>query len=138
MNDEPNIILLVEDNPHDAELLEHALRENGIENKVVLARDGVEALVYVRNEPPPRLVLLDLKMPRVDGIELLRELKADAQTCSIPIVIFTSSSQERDVLDAYRFGVNGYVVKPVDVDAFFRLVGDLGRYWLTANRVPPP
>lgn len=136
MNDASNVILLVEDNRQDAELLLDALHDLGIEYEVMLARDGIEALAFARCSPSPRLVLLDLKMPKVDGMEVIRKLKLDEFTRCIPIVVFTSSSQERDVREAYRSGANGYIVKPVDIDAFASVVGTLGRYWLTANRVP--
>jgi two-component system response regulator len=138
MSEASNVILLVEDNRQDAELLLDALRELGFEYEVALARDGIEAIAFARCSPPPRLVLLDLKMPKVDGIEVIRKLKSDEMTSCIPIVVFTSSSQERDVRDAYRSGANGYVVKPVDIDAFSSVVATLGRYWLAANRVPRP
>lgn len=116
----------------------HVLRENGFANKVTLARDGVEAIAAARRGPPPRLMLLDLKLPRLDGIDVLRTLRADERTRCIPVVVLTSSSQERDVLQAYRSGANGYVVKGVDIGAFSKVVGALGAYWLTVNRVPRP
>ncbi len=138
MNDEPESILLVEDRQQDAEIMLHVLRENGFANKVTLARDGVEAIAAARRGPPPRLMLLDLKLPRLDGIDVLRTLRADERTRCIPVVVLTSSSQERDVLQAYRSGANGYVVKGVDIGAFSKVVGALGAYWLTVNRVPRP
>jgi len=136
MNEEPASILLVEDNPQDAEIMLHVLRENGFGNDVEVVRDGVAAIDFARNHPAPRLMLLDLKMPKVDGIEVLGALKADERTRSVPIVVLTSSSQESDVREAYRSGANGYVVKPVDIDAFGKIVGAIGAYWLDVNRVP--
>jgi two-component system response regulator len=131
-------ILLVEDNAQDAELTLRALRRNNLANRVHWAKDGAEALEYVfgGDRHRPKLVLLDLKMPKVDGIEVLRRLKADAATASIPVVVMTSSDEERDVVESYRFGVNSYIVKPVEFEAFHETVAKIGMYWVLTNRVP--
>lgn len=140
-------ILLVEDNPDDAALTLHALETNQITNPVVVARDGVEALdylfasgVHAGRDPGdlPTLVLLDLKLPRIDGLEVLRRLRADARTRLLPVVILTSSDEDEDRLQSYSLGANSYVRKPVDFDEFVRAAGQLGLYWLLLNRAPPP
>ncbi len=132
-------ILLVEDNPNDEELTLKALSKHNFSNKVHVVRDGAEALDYIfaegsysnRNiEDRPKLVLLDLKLPKVDGIEVLRRIKTVESTKVIPVVVLTSSNQERDVIDSYRLGVNSYIVKPVDFDKFIKAVSDVGLYWL--------
>jgi CheY-like chemotaxis protein len=138
-------ILLAEDSAQDAELTLNALAEHNITNSVDLARDGAEALDYLykrgqfagRQGGNPVLVLLDLKMPRVDGLELLRTVKADPQLRTIPVVILTSSREEQDVVRSYELGVNAYVVKPVEFDQFMRAVRDLGLFWLLINETPP-
>ncbi len=139
------MILLVEDNAHDAELTLRALRQHNLGNKVVLVRDGVEALDFIfgtgsyadcQGEPVPRLVLLDLKLPKVDGIEVLRQLKNNEDTRRIPVVILTSSAEERDIARSYDLGVNSYIVKPVEFERFAKAVADLGLYWFVHNRVP--
>jgi two-component system, response regulator len=135
LREQPDYILVVEDNKLEAELLKHALFVNGIHNEVVLARDGVEGIA-VAQARAPRLMLLDLNMPRVDGLEVLRVLRDQASTRGIPIVVLTSSRQENDVRNAYRCGANGYVVKPVDIDTFTATIGIIGRYWLSANHAP--
>ena len=138
-------ILLAEDSPADAEMTLRALRRNNLANKVHWVKDGEAALDYVlcRNEyagrspgQPPKLVLLDIKMPKVDGIEVLRQLKADATARLIPVVVMTSSNEERDVLESYRLGANSYIVKPVDFPAFLEVVAKIGFYWVLTNRVP--
>jgi two-component system response regulator len=140
---DPDDILLVEDNPNDAELAVHALRKSFLANHIELARDGVEALdflfrrgVYADrvNQPMPRLILLDIKLPRVDGLEVLRQIKADPRTKNIPVVILTASAEQRDIIDGYALGVNGYVVKPFDFAQFTESVRTLGLYWLLLNR----
>jgi two-component system response regulator len=142
----PKIILLVEDNPDDEALTLRALKKNNIGNEVVVARDGVEALDYLfgrgaherrENFVLPQLVLLDLKLPKVDGLEVLRAIRADARTKRLPVVILTSSNQERDLLDGYELGANSFVCKPVDFTAFAEAVRQLGIYWLIVNEPPP-
>lgn len=138
-------ILLVEDSEEDIELTLHALRTENLANNVRIARDGVEAIEFldacVRDRVNgegmmPRLVLLDLKLPKVNGIEVLRRIKGDPETRMIPVVVLTSSSEERDLVDSYKVGVNSYIQKPVDFDKFRKNVKDLGLYWLLINRVP--
>jgi two-component system response regulator len=116
----------------------YALRENRFDGHVRLVRDGVEAIAFAKSNPNLCLMLLDLKMPRVDGIDVLQKMRANERTRCIPIVILTSSSQESDVLEAYRSGANGYVVKPFDIDKLSEVVGAMGAYWLNVNRVPRP
>ena len=138
-------ILLVEDNPNDVELTLRALRKQNLEGKVFVVRDGAEALDFLfasgayskrKVEVRPKVILLDLKLPKVDGIEVLRRVKADARTSSIPVVMLTSSQEERDVVEAYRLGINSYIVKPVDFSNFVHAVGELGVYWSMLNRLP--
>jgi two-component system, response regulator len=137
-------ILLVEDNPEDAEMTMRALRKRNLANHVRWVKDGEEALEYLfcsgqyagRNAGnPPKLVLLDIKMPKVDGIEVLRRVKG-SELKTIPIVVMTSSAEERDVLESYRLGVNSYIVKPVQFEAFLETVSNIGLYWVLTNRVP--
>jgi two-component system response regulator len=139
-------MLLVDDNPDDLELALRALRKASLGNRVHVARDGVEALDFIFGTgghaargrlAGPKVVLLDLKLPKVDGLEVLRRLKGDERTRPIPVVVLSSSSEQRDVVEAYRLGVNSYIVKPVNSDEFTALVRDVGRYWLTQN-LPPP
>ena len=139
-------ILLVEDNAADAELTLYALKQNGLANRIHIARDGVEALDFLfgrgKHESRevahvPKLVLLDIKLPKVDGIEVLRAIKADPRTKTIPVVILTSSREDRDRLNGYALGVNSYLQKPVDFDDFRDMVKQLGLYWMVVN-VPPP
>jgi CheY-like chemotaxis protein len=137
-------ILLVEDNPLDAEMTMRALTAGGLANRLLWVKDGEQALDYLfrrgdyveREDTVPRLVLLDLKMPRVDGIEVLKAIKANEQTRRIPVVVMTSSQEERDVAQSYELGVNSYVVKPVDFNAFANLARQAGYYWLAINRTP--
>lgn len=140
------VILLVEDNPDDEELTLRAFRRNNILNPVVVARDGEEALDYLfatgsysgrDTRQQPQVVLLDLKLPKVDGLEVLRRLRADPRTRLLPVVILTTSNEERDILASYQLGANGYVRKPVDFDQFLEAARQLGLYWLVLN-VPPP
>ena len=136
-------ILLVEDNPNDIELTLHAFKKNHIANSVHIARDGAEALDFIfgdganGGDQSLRLILLDLKLPKVDGIEVLRKLKGDPRTRDIPVVVLTSSNQERDVAESYRLGVNSYIVKPVDFVQFNEVIKALGWYWLVLNQAPP-
>jgi two-component system response regulator len=139
------IILLVEDNPDDEALTLRAFRKNNIKNEVVVARDGAQALDYLfatgRYEGDvtdlPQVVLLDLKLPKVDGLEVLRRIRADERTRLLPVVILTSSKEERDVVDGYRLGANSYVRKPVNFDEFLDAARQLGLYWLLLNEPPP-
>lgn len=138
-------ILLAEDNEHDVELTLNALSENRLANEVVVARDGAEALDYLyrrgayqgREEGNPVVVLLDLKMPKVDGLEVLRKVKSDDNLRQIPIVMLTSSREENDLVESYRLGVNAYVVKPVEFGRFVQAVGELGVFWAMVNEAPP-
>ena len=139
-------ILLVEDDPADAELTVLSLRKEGLANRIEIARDGAEALDFLfcrgsyqnRNfENPPRLVLLDLKLPRVSGHDVLRAVKADERTRSIPIVVLTSSNQDRDLVECYGLGVNSYIQKPVELGKFQETVRQSGMYWLMINQMPP-
>jgi CheY-like chemotaxis protein len=145
MNSREVDILLVEDNKDDLELALHALRRERLANRIQVARDGEEALdfLFCRGEfadrsmdRQPRVVLLDLKLPKVDGLEVLKQVKEDARTKSIPVVILTSSREERDLVSSYRFGVNSYIQKPVDFDQFRDTVKQLGLYWLVVNQAP--
>ena len=144
MNDKS--ILLVEDNPDDAALTVHALETNNIGNRLVIARDGVEALdymfctgAYAGRDPNdhPSVVLLDLKLPKIDGLEVLRRVRASESTRLQPVVILTSSNEEEDRIKGYTLGANSYVRKPVDFDDFVRAAGQLGLYWLLLNQTPP-
>jgi two-component system response regulator len=135
-------ILLVEDNPQDAELTLRALKKHNLANSILIAEDGAEALDFFfcrgkfkkRNfTNPPKVVLLDLKLPKVSGLEVLRAVKADERTSHIPIVVVTSSKQEPDMKEAYKLGANSYVVKPVDFDQFLEAMSSLGFYWLLIN-----
>ena len=137
-------ILLVEDNPEDAEMTMRALRKRNLANHLHWVKDGEEALEYLfctgryagRDlSHPPRLVLLDIKMPKVDGIEVLRRVKS-SELRQVPVVVMTSSNEERDVLESYRLGVNSYIVKPVQFDDFLETVSKIGLYWVLTNRVP--
>ena len=132
------VIVLVEDNPDDETLTLRALKKNGIANEVVVLRDGAEALDYLlaAEGPSPHLVLLDLKLPRIDGLEVLRKLRHEARTALLPIVILTSSNEERDLVESYRLGANSYILKPVDFEQFTEAVRQLGLYWLVLNQVP--
>jgi CheY-like chemotaxis protein len=144
MNVESVEILLVEDNPDDVELTLRALREHNLENHVKVVGDGVEALDYLQPDNPanapedgyPKLVLLDLKLPRIGGLEVLRRLKASEATKAIPVVVLTSSLEESDLVESYRLGVNSYIVKPVDFEQFMQAVAKLGLYWLLLNKLP--
>ena len=131
-------ILLVEDNPNDAELTLRALKQRNLANQVFLCKDGAEAIDFFDDgaSPIPKVVLLDLKLPKVDGLEVLQRLKSNARTKSIPVVVLTSSREEPDIEKAYKLGANSYIVKPVDFEAFARAVSDVGLYWLLLNHPP--
>ena len=138
-------ILLVEDNPQDAELTTRALKKNNLANRLITVEDGAEALDFIfcrgkyatrNNAHSPKVVLLDLKLPKVSGLEVLRALKQDERTRSIPVVVVTSSREDPDIKTAYSLGANSYVVKPVDFDAFAESVSSLGLYWLLVNQPP--
>lgn len=135
-------ILIVEDNPHDLELALHALRRHHLANRIQVARDGEEALTYLfgadgKKPPPnPKVILLDLKLPKVDGIEVLRQIKGNDQTRKIPVVVLTSSREDRDIVETYDLGVNSYIVKPVDFEQFTEAVRQLGLYWALLNQPP--
>jgi CheY-like chemotaxis protein len=140
------MIMLVEDNPDDEALTLRALRKNNIQNTVVVARDGVEALDYLfgtgihaarDTRLKPVVVLLDLKLPKIDGVEVLRRLRADERTKLIPVVVLTSSKEEQDLINSYSFGCNSYIRKPVDFIQFVEAVRQLGLYWLVLNEAPP-
>jgi two-component system response regulator len=141
MINEHTDILLVEDNPNDVKLTLHAFKTANLANPIYVARDGVEALEFIfgdgdaagRDTKTPKLVLLDLKLPRLDGHEVLKRIKNDPRTSGIPVVVLTSSSEERDVMATYQTGANSYIVKPVDFEQFTEAVRDIGKYWLTIN-----
>jgi two-component system response regulator len=138
-------ILLVEDNPKDVELTLRAFERANLTNRIHVARDGAEALEFLFCEGPhagrrmddaPKVVLLDLKLPKVDGLEVLQRLKSDPRTKSIPVVVLTSSREQRDVVESYDLGVNSYIVKPVNFEQFLESVQQLGLYWLLTNQPP--
>lgn len=146
MNTKTKVILLVEDNPDDVELTMRALKKNNIMNDVVVASDGAEALDYLlatgaqagRDKSVlPQVVLLDIKLPKVDGLEVLQKLRQEEHTRLLPVVILTSSKEERDLIEGYRLGANSYIRKPVDFDQFADAVRQLGLYWLVLNEAPP-
>lgn len=141
----PLEILLVEDNPHDAELTIHALGKRNLANRLVHVEDGRAALDFLFGtgtyegrdvDLQPKVVLLDLKLPKVDGIEVLRQIRADERTKLLPVVILTSSRENRDVISAYQLGANSYIVKPVDFENFCDAVANMGLYWLLLNEIP--
>ncbi len=145
MTNEPVEILLVEDNPYDAELTLHALREIRLANHIEHVRDGAEALDFIFGTGTfagrsvwirPKVILLDLKLPKVDGLDVLRRIRADTRTCTIPVVVLTSSREERDVMESYKLGINSYITKPVDSEQFTSAVQQLGLYWLLVNQPP--
>jgi len=140
-------ILLVEDNPQDLELTLRALRKGNLTNRIQVARDGAEAMEFIFGEGEhagrqiengPKVILLDLKLPKVDGLEVLRRIKSDERTQSTPIVVLTSSKENSDVRECYRLGVNSYLVKPVNFERFVAAVQDFGMYWLLLNQPPKP
>ena len=145
MSPKPMEILLVEDNPNDEELTLYALKKNNIANHIQVVHDGAEALEYLfctgpfahrRVDDAPKVILLDLKLPKVDGMEVLERIKADARTRTLPVVVLTSSQEERDIVESYQLGVNSYIVKPVDFEQFVEAVRSLGLYWMLLNQTP--
>ncbi|HEX8898049.1 MAG TPA: response regulator [Chthoniobacterales bacterium] len=145
MNDRAAEILLVEDNPNDLELTQRALRKANLANNIHVARDGAEALEFLfcegahakrKIEDGPKVILLDLKLPKVDGLEVLRRIKTDERTKSIPVVVLTSSKEQKDVVESYQLGVNSYIVKPVNFEGFAAAVQEIGMYWLLLNQAP--
>lgn len=138
-------ILIVEDNPNDAEMALRALKKNNVSNNVLVVGDGEEALDFIfrkgkyserAKDSSPRIILLDLKLPKVDGLEVLKEVKSNPETKMIPIIVLTSSKEESDIIESYKLGVNSYIVKPVDFDKFVEAVRELGYYWLLLNQAP--
>ena len=138
-------ILLIEDSPEDAEMTLRAFKNNNLTNKILVIDDGAEALEYIFSEivgkdgelsHSPKLILLDLKLPKVSGLEILKRLKGDERTKTIPVVVMTSSEQEQDMVESYKLGVNSYLVKPVDFKKFTEAVGQLGLYWMLLNKFP--
>lgn len=138
-------ILLIEDNPNDAELTIRALKEKNLANKLVHLKDGAEALEYIFAtgvysnrivDDSPKLILLDINMPKVNGLEVLRKIRADERTATIPVVILTSSHEERDIFESYKLHVNSYIVKPVEYDNFTNAIAEIGLYWLLLNKIP--
>jgi CheY-like chemotaxis protein len=146
MNETTSVeILLVEDNPEDLELAQRALRKANLSNRIQIARDGAEALEFIfcegayskrKIEDTPKVILLDLKLPKVDGLEVLKRLKDDPRTRTIPVVMLTSSKEQNDMVESYRLGVNSYIVKPVNFESFVVAVQQLGMYWLLLNHPP--
>ncbi len=139
-------ILLVEDDPQDAQLTLRALQSENLKNRIAVARDGEEALDFVFGrgtyndrspDHPPKLVLLDLNLPKVDGLQVLREIKANPEFRAILVVVLTSSSEQRDIVESYKLGVNSYIQKPVDITQFRQAIKTLGLYWLVVNHPPP-
>jgi two-component system response regulator len=146
VNPRPVEILLVKDNPSDAELALYALKKHNLANHIHIVRDGAEALDFIfcagdyagrRMKDSPKVILLDLKLPKVDGLEVLRRIKADPRTRATPVVALTSSREERDIVESYRLGANSYIVKPVDFEQFAEAVRQLGLYWVLLNQPPP-
>jgi len=148
MNDTYEVeILLVEDNQDDLDMTLRALHKANLANRIQVANDGAEALDFIfcqgthagrRMENRPRLILLDIKLPKIDGMEVLKRIKNDPRTKTIPVVMLTSSREQRDVLESYNLGVNSYIVKPVEFDSFMAAVRELGMYWLLLNQPPKP
>ena len=145
MSTEQIEILLIEDNPDDAELTIRALKKHNLANKLVWVKDGAEAMDFIfaagayagrSSNNHPKLILLDLRLPKVDGLEVLQKIKSDEQTKLIPVVVLTSSTEDRDIAESYKLGVNSYLSKPVSFDEFIRVVSEVGLYWLLLNRPP--
>ncbi len=139
-------ILLIEDNPHEAELTIRSLKKQNLVNKLIHIDDGAEALDFIFSRgkyasngrtQQPKLILLDLKLPKVDGIEILKQIKADERTKMIPVVVLTSSKEEKDIFETYKLGVNSYITKPVNFESFSKAVVEMGLYWMVLNEKPP-
>lgn len=139
-------ILLIEDNPYEAELTIRNLKKNNLANKLLHIDDGAEALdfIFSRNKYAdnnstfnPRLILLDLKLPKIDGLEILRQIRSNEKTKEFPVVILTSSNEEKDIIESYRLGVNSYIVKPVNFESFANSITEIGLYWMILNQIPP-
>lgn len=146
MNNNNIEILLIEDNPHEAELAIRSLKKNNIANNIVHIDDGADALDYIMGNGKyakghffntNRLILLDLNLPRVDGLEILKQVKTNEKTCMTPVVVLTSSKEEKDMIESYRLGVNSYIVKPVNFESFSQAMAELKIYWLLLNQWPP-
>lgn len=142
---QPIEILFIEDNPHEAELTIRSLKKHNLANTLKHIDDGAEALdfifatgVYADREfsPNPKLIILDLKLPKIDGLEILRKIKSDQRTQSIPVAVLTSSKEEKDIIESYKLGVNSYIVKPVNFESFSKAVAELGLYWIILNQGP--
>ena len=147
MNNNEVELLLVEDDPNDVELTLLALRKHKLANKIHVVRDGEEALDFVfsrgayshrTSNDPPKVILLDLKLPKINGLEVLKIVKSDPRTRAVPVVVMTSSREQRDMVEGYRLGVNSYIQKPIDFHQFQTIIRDLGYYWLVVNQSPPP
>jgi CheY-like chemotaxis protein len=147
MNSNEVELLLVEDDPNDVELTLIALRKHKLANKIHVVRDGEEALDFLfcrgqyserTRNGPPKVILLDLKLPKVSGLEVLKAIKDDPRTRAVPVVVMTSSREQRDMVEGYRLGVNSYIQKPIDFEQFQSTIRDLGYYWLVVNQSPPP
>jgi two-component system, response regulator len=147
MNNHEVELLLVEDDPNDVELTLMALRKHKLANKIHVVRDGEEALdfLFCREQyarrainGPPKVILLDLKLPKISGLEVLKAIKDDPRTRAVPVVVMTSSREQRDMLEGYRLGVNSYIQKPIDFEQFQAIIQQLGYYWLVVNQCPPP
>jgi len=143
MREEKTEIVLIEDNPTDAELTLHALKKSNLANNVKVLRDGEEALEYLFSACPlpgtsgcPYLILLDLKLPKISGLEVLEKIRSDERTKMIPVVVLTSSAEEKDRVESYKLGVNSYIVKPVEFDNFAKVVAEIGFYWVLLNKRP--
>lgn len=145
MSQKPVEILLVEDNPNDEELTLYALKKNNIANHIQVVHDGEEALEFLfctgvyahrRIDDVPKVILLDLKLPKVDGLEVLERIKTDERTRLLPVVVLTSSREERDIIESYQLGVNSFIVKPVDFEQFIEVISQLGLYWMLLNQTP--
>lgn len=143
MNEEKIEIVLVEDNPNDVELTLHALKKNNLGNRVKVLRDGEEALDYLfrhcnllERTQCPFMILLDLKLPKISGLEVLEKIRSDARTKMIPVIVLTSSEEEKDRIGSYKLGVNSYIVKPVEFDNFAKVVSEVGFYWVLLNKPP--
>lgn len=139
-------VLLVEDNPQDAELTQRALQKHNLANKLYTVEDGQEAIEFIFGRGtysdrsvnrPPKIILLDIKLPKVDGLEVLRAIKGDDRTKHIPVIVLTSSREEKDIIESYKLGVNSYICKPVEFNEFIDAVAQLGLYWLILNEIPP-